>query len=159
MDYWDSTMVLSVGLNDTLKAMVVFSWARDGIQNDTMKLMYPWTQSIWDLADSGSIPNYYLQNSFNKHMLIGVSLPQRDTMFISNVNICLSDTQCLGPYYSYRDEYFQDIMAQADSLYDFGDFDITGPNGIPDGKVDLLIFAVCNITQGGVNIIGHNYTS
>ena len=42
-DYWDSTMTLLVGLNDTLKAMAVFSYARDGLQNDTMKVMFPWT--------------------------------------------------------------------------------------------------------------------
>jgi M6 family metalloprotease-like protein len=154
VDYFDSTMVLSVSLNDTLKAMAVFSWARDGIQNDTMKVMYPWTQSIWNLADSGSIPNYYLQNSFNKHMLVGESVPSGDSMFVSNIDLNL------GSYYSFSEDYFHDIMAQADSLYDFTDFDLTGPNGIPDGKVDMLMFIICNWTQGGrADLNSHTYTS
>jgi hypothetical protein len=153
-DLLDPSLVLSINLNDTLKAMAVFSWARDGIQNDTMKVMYPWTRRIWYESDSGSIPNYYLTNSLNKHMLIGESVPSGDTMFVSNTDLDL------GSYYSFPEAYFDDIMAQADNLYDFRDFDLTDPNGVPDNKVDMLFFIVCNWTQGGLAGLGqHTYTS
>jgi hypothetical protein len=125
-DYWDSTMnTCAVLPNDTVKALMIFSYAPDGIQNDTMKVMFDGTSDIWSLSDSGSISNYYLQTSFNKHFLEGFSAPERDTMIIGNVDCNMS----LQNYYQFDEAYFDDIMAQADSLYDFRDFDMTGPQG------------------------------
>ncbi len=141
---------------DTSAILVVFSYARDGISNDTMKLMIPWMQDIWDTLHDGSFAQYFSQTSFSKHMVIGTSAPSRDTMFVSSVNI-----DSIGDWFWFKEEYFDDIMEQVDELYDFRDFDITGPHGVPDGKVDMLLFLICNwyAVGGLVSLDFHDYSS
>lgn len=109
-----------------------------------------------DLADTSlpySMVNYYKNISSGKFDIKATVLPPGDSGYMCNV---------AGSIF-YLPSDIITVVAQADQDVDFGQYDLTGPNGIPDGYVDMVGFIRLNATGTGGNafppISGAPYTT
>lgn len=108
-----------------------------------------------DLADTSlpySMVSYYKNISNGKLNLKIAILPLGDSGYMCDSS---------GGMYGLPND-IRTVITQADEDVDFGKYDLTGPNGIPDGYVDMVGFVRLNTATCGnafPNIFGGQYTT
>ncbi|MDW7679784.1 MAG: hypothetical protein SCK70_04425, partial [bacterium] len=149
----EGMVVQSVPRIGQVAAIVIYSCDYDASTYD----LPDWYDDICDTNYQYSIPNYFKDISFGNHILTMTPYGRNDTeCFVSNVKIDIDAFV--------QKAYFDDVMAQADAIIDFAEFDNDGPDGIPnsgddDGYVDFLFFVVVNHGYGRGVVSAYNYTT
>lgn len=162
---------------DTLGLLVIVARGWGDCFGQGNSPMPVWADSLLSPTFSRSVTRFYDDNTLGKLHFQGTvarpPVPAQDSCFYTRHIPCISvwgncdcfDSLCLGENNEYCDslhircpadcEYdsmFQDICQQVDAVYDLSQFDLTGPNGVPDGNVDFVLWY--NYPHGGQGFPG-----
>ena len=112
----------------------------DDVKADTILHSQQWfEQVLFDPANPWSMRNYFLGNSYGKLVMEGEVRGWFRAK--QKLSYYADGRRGLGNYPRNAQGLVEDAVAAADANVDFSQFDLTGPQGGPDGIVDFLLVA------------------